>query len=80
MKIEVLGKPTGCQGCTELKMLLDMQMKEYTFYDVAERGNTRIGEMKKEMMARGLRSLPIVFLDGKYFAVGDDAVAKAGEM
>jgi len=78
--IEILGKSHGCTPCSELKMLLDMESKPYMFYDITERGNLRIATIKKEMMARGLRSVPCVFLNGEFFAVGEEAVLKAGEM
>lgn len=71
--IEILGK-LDCDPCSQLKMVLEMNDKEYTFFDAMQRGIKRAVELKAQMAELGIREIPAVWVNGAFVGSGDKIV------
>lgn len=65
-EIVILGLISGCKPCTNLKAKLDERGVAYDFFDVKERGNPKIQELKKDLTKHRYSSVPAVWVDGQF--------------
>lgn len=71
--IEILGK-VDCNPCNQLKMVLEMNDKVFTFFDATLRGNKRATELKMEMAEKGIREIPAVWINGTFLGSGKEVI------
>lgn len=66
--IEVLGS-SSCVPCQQSKELFKNNSVDFKYYDIADTSE-QVKNLKLQMMANGVRSVPAFFKDGKYFGFG----------
>lgn len=77
--IEILGKK-GCDNCSLLEMILDMEGMPYEGFYADSRGVPRVIEMKSQMYETGNQDLPALFINKELVAVGEQALEIAGKL